>query len=411
MADPHKILILTADVGFGHRMAANAIQAAFEQVYGAQCLVEVVNLLDDQRTPAFLRDTQVDYDKTVRQSPDLYKLRYQFGAEAVPMAIAERALIVLLFNVIRDLLKRFQPEAIVITHPYYPSAVNAVISLNKLPVSFSTVITDLTSIHRQWFNAGAEFTFVPTQEAYDEALANDLTPENVRITGIPIHPNFVKENRSPEIIRADLGWQTDVTTVLVVGSKRVNHLEEVLYVLNHSGLPLQLAIVTGGDDELYEKLKTWDWHVVTHLYNFVDDMSPFMHAADCVLTKAGGLVVSEAFACGLPLLFIDVTPGQEIGNADYVIKNGAGERGKTPAEALETLFHWLDHDKALLARRASRAAQLARPRSAFAVSERTWEILQRGPYSVPETRLARLPKLRELLNQFKISEDNSDPRD
>jgi 1,2-diacylglycerol 3-beta-galactosyltransferase len=408
MAGPHRILILTADVGFGHRIAANAIQAAFEEAYGEQCFVEVVNLLDDVRTPAFLRDTQTDYDKSVRQTPELYKLRYQFGAEAAPSAIVERGLIVLLFNVVRDLLERFQPEAVIVTHPYYPAVINSVISLNKLPISFSTVITDLTSIHRQWFSSGAELTFVPTQEAYDEALANDLAPENVRITGIPIHPNFVKENRAAEIIRAELGWRTDMTTALVVGSRRVNHLEEVLHVLNHSGLPLQLAIVTGGDDELYARLNTWDWHAVTHLYNFVEDMSAFMHAADCVLTKAGGLVVSEALACGLPLLFIDVTPGQEIGNADYVIKNGAGERGKSPAEALEILFHWLDHDKTLLARRATRARQLGRPLSAFAVAERTWEVIQRGPYSVPETRLARLPKLRELLSQFKISAENSD---
>jgi 1,2-diacylglycerol 3-beta-galactosyltransferase len=411
MADPHRILILTADVGFGHRIAANAIQAAFEETYGEQCFVEVVNVLEDERAPAFLRDTQADYDKTVRQNPELYKLRYQLGAEAVPSAIAGRGLVVLLFNVVRDSLERFQPEVVIVTHPYYPAAINSVISSNKLPVSFLTVVTDLTSIHRQWFSSGAELTFVPTQEAYEEALASDLAPENIKITGIPIHPNFVKENRPAQIIRGELGWQTDMATALVVGSKRVNHLEEVLHVLNHSGLPLQLAVVTGGDDELYSKLNAWEWHGVTHLYNFVEDMSAFMHASDCVLTKAGGLVVSEALACGLPLLFIDVTPGQEIGNAEYVIKNGAGERGKNPAEALEILFHWLDHDKTLLARRASRARQLGRPRSAFEVAERTWEVIQRGSYSVPEPRLARLPRLRELLSQFKISEDNPNSPD
>jgi 1,2-diacylglycerol 3-beta-galactosyltransferase len=411
MADPHRILILTADVGFGHRIAANAIQAAFEEAYGEQCFVEVVNLLEDERTPGFLRDTQAEYDKAVRQTPELYRLRYQLGAEAVPSAIAKRGLIVLLFNVLRDVLERFQPEAVIVTHPYYPAVMNSVISLNKLSLSFSTVVTDLTSVHRQWFSSGAELTFVPTQEAYDEALANDLAPENIRITGIPIHPNFVKENRSAQIIREELGWRTDMTTALVVGSKRVNHLEEVLHVLNHSGLPLQLAIVTGGDDALYSRLNSWDWHGVTHLYNFVEDMSAFMHAADCVLTKAGGLVVSEALACGLPLLFIDVTPGQEIGNAEYVIKNGAGERGNNPAEALEILFHWLDHDKTLLDRRASRARQLGRPFSAFAVAERTWEVLQRRPYPVPETRLARLPNLRELFSQFKTSEDTPDAND
>jgi 1,2-diacylglycerol 3-beta-galactosyltransferase len=408
MTAPRRILILTADVGFGHRIAANAIRAAFEEVYTDRCFIEVVNLLEQERAPAFLRDTQEDYDKQVRQSPEMYKLRYQLGAEAVPSAIADRALVVLLFGVVRDCLKHFQPDAVVVTHPYYPAPLNAVLSLGKLPISFSTVVTDLTSLHRAWFSSGAELTFVPTQEAFEDALANDISPENIRITGIPIHPSFAKENRSAQMIRAELGWQPDMTTALVVGSKRVNHLEEVLRALTHSGLPIQLAIVTGGDDDLFERLKMWNWHGVTHLYNFIEDMSPFMHAADFVVTKAGGLIVSEALACGLPLLFVDVTPGQEIGNAEYVIKNGAGEWGKNPAEALEILFHWQDHNNALLERRATRARQLGRPNSAIAVAENIWEILQRGPYTLPEARMARLPKLRELLTQIRVSDDNSD---
>ena len=34
-----------------------------------------------------------------------------------------------------------------------------------------------------------------------------------------------------------------------------------------------------------------EWHRVAHLYNYVDDMPMLMHGADCILCKAGGLIV------------------------------------------------------------------------------------------------------------------------
>ncbi len=54
-----RVLILTADAGFGHRSAANAIQAALEELYGNQVVVNVVNALDEPTSPNFLRDSQI----------------------------------------------------------------------------------------------------------------------------------------------------------------------------------------------------------------------------------------------------------------------------------------------------------------------------------------------------------------
>jgi UDP-N-acetylglucosamine:LPS N-acetylglucosamine transferase len=111
------------------------------------------------------------------------------------------------------------------------------------------------------------------------------------------------------------------------------------------------------------------------VYDFVDDMPTLMHASDFILCKAGGLIVSEALACGLPLLVIDVIPGQETGNAEYVIEHGAGERAKSGLAALEIVHHWLDEGGALLAERARNARRLGRPRAAFEIAEHVWKIL------------------------------------
>ena len=70
MPEPKRVLILTADAGFGHRSAANAIAEALQDTHGNDCTYEIVNVLDDERTPRVLRDIQSDYDRIARDMPD-----------------------------------------------------------------------------------------------------------------------------------------------------------------------------------------------------------------------------------------------------------------------------------------------------------------------------------------------------
>ncbi|MBP1694621.1 MAG: monogalactosyldiacylglycerol synthase family protein, partial [Chloroflexi bacterium] len=78
ITDKKRILILTADVGFGHRSVSNAIAEAIRDVY-SDVEVNVINPLDDPRVPKFIRSQQTDYDKLVRTMPKRYRLQYQFG--------------------------------------------------------------------------------------------------------------------------------------------------------------------------------------------------------------------------------------------------------------------------------------------------------------------------------------------
>jgi 1,2-diacylglycerol 3-beta-galactosyltransferase len=169
-----------------------------------------------------------------------------------------------------------------------------------------------------------------------------------------------------------LEWSPGLFTVLAVGSKRVEHLYDALRVLNHSGLPVQLVVVAGGDDGLYRRFQETEWHVETNCYNYVTEMGTLMRAADCILSKAGGLIVSEALACGLPLILVDVIPGQETGNANHVVSGNAGVLARDPIEVLETMYHWLEKDRSLYRRTAENARKLGHPRAAYDVADLAW---------------------------------------
>jgi len=399
-----RILILTADAGFGHRSAANAVAAAFHTAYAGECEIQISNPFEDKHLPPFIRDTQSDYDKIVRQMPDFWKLNYQLSDAPIPVAVIESSMIVLFIRAIRTLIRDFKPDVVITTHMMFMAPLDAYITLRKLPIPIITVVTDMTNIHRIWFYQGVDLCLLPTPEAREQAISQGLAPEIARLTGIPVNPTFAIEQRSKAAIRAELGWAPDVLTALVVGSKRIKKLPSVLNVLNHAGFNLQFALVAGGDDELFTQFKRTEWHSATHIYNFTNQMPQFMRAADLIVSKAGGLTTTEAMACGLPMLIVDVTPGQEEGNAAYVVSNQAGEMARNPLDALEILFHWLYRDHSLLEQRARNALALGQPRSAFQVAELSWQAAEVGRSIQPSRLMTIVPRIKELLRTFEISE-------
>jgi len=403
MSVARRILILTADAGFGHRSAAEAIAAALRETCGQRCVVDIVNAMADKRVPAFLRHSQTDYDRIVRDVPELYKLGYEASDATVPSMVVETALTVMLFEVMYDLVCNNGPAVIVTTYPLYQAPLWAVYTIIGRRIPLITVVTDLVTVHRLWFHDGVDACLVPTVAVRAAALAAGLAADKVHITGIPVHPDLARQERSQAAIRAELGWQPERTTVLAVGSRRVRNLMGGLQMLNHSGLPLQLAVVAGGDDELYRQLTEIHWHVPVHLYHFVEHMPKLMHAADLVMCKAGGLIVTEALACGLPLLLIDALPGQEQGNADYVVNGGAGELVESPDAVLATVFHWLERGGALLAERAEKARQLGRPRAAYEVAGHVWAAAEctTEPRNLHST--SRRSKLLALLARYGVT--------
>lgn len=391
-----KILILSADAGFGHKAAANAIAEGCRLKYGDRCEVTVVNPLDHPRAPALLVSAQDDYDRMIQDSPDLYRVGYQASDGAVPVGIAEQGLTLMLYGVLRDLLGEYEPDAVITTYPLYQAPLATLRGLSRRGVPFLTVVTDLATVHRLWFHESAEYCLVPTQAVADKALESGVSAERIEITGLPVNPRL-GQKVDKAALRAKLGWGNDRAVALFTGSKRVKKLEPVAQILNHSALPLELALVTGGDNDLRQRFEQNEWHLPAHVYGYVDNMVEMMQAADFIVCKAGGLIVSEALAVGLPLLLAEALPGQETGNVEYVTQGGAGMLVNDPGEALIQVFHWLDKGCAELNEAAARAKALGRPDAALRAADRAMEVAVNGPRPVSRGLVSQLPRLRELL--------------
>ena len=178
------------------------------------------------------------------------------------------------------------------------------------------------------------------------------TPEQMRITGLPVHPRFTEGLPDKAEARQTLGWDATLPTLLVVGGgEGMGPLYKTARAINSRQLKCQLVIIAGRNKLLKDKLESNHWNQPTHIYGFVNDMPRLMSAADVLVSKAGPSTICEACIAGLPMILYDAIPGQETGNVDYVVANDAGVFAPSPREVADAAQMWLaEGDKGLLKR-------------------------------------------------------------
>jgi 1,2-diacylglycerol 3-beta-galactosyltransferase len=397
------ILILTADAGFGHRSAAIALKSAFEELNPDLFSITLINPLDNKKTPNFLTESQSDYDKWVRNVPELYKFGYELSDASIPVTILETILVVSLFEVFHEIIEEYNPDIVINTYPLYQAPFVAARSLQKKNIPMVTIVTDLATVHQIWFNEKVDWLIVPTEIVRDAAIETGVDHENIFVIGIPVNPMIFSIHETKQELRKNLGWDENLICILAVGSKRIEHFLENLTILDHSGFSFQLIIVTGRDKNLFDELNSLEWHHKVFLYEFVDKMPEFMKASDLLIAKAGGLIVTEALACGLPIILIDVIPGQETGNAQFVLDGNAGFWVKNSLEFIENFGDLMVDGNKNLNNMQENAKKIGKPSSAMEIARFVNDKLENHE-SAPPPKVEFIQKIENLLSENRIFE-------
>jgi hypothetical protein len=96
--------------------------------------IVVLNTLVDKRSPIFLRASQRDYDKLIARAAELYRLGYEASDTTASSVFLEGALTVMLFDVMRDVLRKFRPNVIISTYPLYQAPLISLFALYKISI-------------------------------------------------------------------------------------------------------------------------------------------------------------------------------------------------------------------------------------------------------------------------------------
>jgi len=112
--------------------------------------------------------------------------------------------------------------------------------------------------------------------------------------------------------------------VLVMsGSMGYGKVDKVIDELDQSPLDFQIVSICGFNEKLFKRINKKKTNKKLINLSFSDKVDLYMDAADCIVTKPGGLTTSEALAKGVPMIMINPIPGQEDRNVEFLLNNGA----------------------------------------------------------------------------------------
>jgi len=369
-----KLLVLSVSAGAGHVRAADAIVKAAEAAHPkvAATHIDLLSLVPKD----FRKLYGEQYIKLVEKLPQLWSFLYSKSDRPSRDSLVgrlKRAAEKLNTRKLTAEIERLAPDAILCTH-FLPAELlsrqrapgkeqGQKNSAKRLPPLWVQV-TDF-DVHALWVHPHVDRYCVASEEVAFRLADRGVPREKISITGIPVMPQFSAPLERAVCAR-ELGLSPDRFTVLMMaGSAGVGSLDEMAQRLLRLPGDLQIVALAGRNADLLKRLQALARQHPGKLFplGFTTTVERVMTAADLVVTKPGGLSVSECLAKDLPMLLVSPIPGQEERNADYLLECGAAIKA-VDAATLEFKLSRLLTDRPRLAAMSAAAKRVARPRAA-----------------------------------------------
>lgn len=352
-----KVLVIHASAGAGHMMAARAIYNRLEKTEGISPILKDAL---DLTHPVFKTLYRKTYSLMITHVPTLWAVA--FAVLDIPLlqpAVRgfRRCYNALNAGQLEKYLIKENFDCVISCH-FLPTEVSAALKRKgKISSRLITVITDY-DVHRIWLAKGIDMFTVASDWTKESIQKKGIAQDNIHVTGIPTDEKFCEQ---PDLIqlKQKLGLKPDIFTVLIAtGSFGIGPIEKIIERLKD----FQVIVICGHNQGLYNRLSAKNYTSVK-VCPLVDNMHELMAVSDVMVTKPGGLSISEALVKQLPLIFFNPIPGQEQNNIKVLKTYGIGLSDCSIDEIVEELQEFKSSkDKFLQA--VKRTRSLARPNAA-----------------------------------------------
>lgn len=319
------ILIFTASTGGGHKRAAAAIKAKINNV-SPQTNVEVIDGME-AIGKVYNKAVTKGYHIMATKTPEFYGKLYRLSDENKPVAKAVMKSNEIYANKLLETIKKNDPDIIIICHAFITNMVSYLKEKGKLDVKAISLITDYDS-HRTYISPYIDaFVLAEPQMAKKLQEEYGVPEEKIYPLGIPTFDSFAKSETREELCKRERLDPEIPTVLLMAGSFGVTGVLDFYEQLAKTDEKIQMIVITGRNIKLFDhfdkKIQELDTSRNTKLLYFVDNVEDYMHIADLIVTKPGGLTVTESIACHLPMAIYSAYPGQEADNVDFLLKQKA----------------------------------------------------------------------------------------
>ena len=363
-----KILIISSDTGGGHRSAAAAIVAGVQKFLDSESYaIRVVRAIEESH---HLADKLVRlYNWILRNRQHWMKYYYWMINRIRPdtrQFFHKRCV-----GYVRDLFERWCPHIVVSVHPLTQHIFGRVLKELNLAdrVPLVSVVTDpCYGFWKGWACDAVTLYLVASKEARQQLIDYGVSPERIKISGMPVHPKFAYPGEeAAQAARRALGLDPDKFTVFVnAGWIGGGNIPQIFRELVQGELDVQAIFLAGKNEDLRaaaESIAT-DAPFPVKVIGYSDEIEQLMSAANVMISKLGGLTTFEALACRVPIIADMITDPmpQEAGTAKLIAQRGAGVMLNRASDVVNVVRRMME-DEVHYSRMRAATAGLALPNS------------------------------------------------
>ncbi len=311
------VLFLTVSTGQGHTSCGRAIEAYIKKDGVKTFFLDVYAYIH----PLFGKAISDIYLFASGKTPKLYGKYYDkedFGKGNIVNVVSN-------FNkTVRNKIKKFiisnRIDVVVCTHLFSGQIMTML--KDEVDTVNIGIVTDYT-IHPKWETTSLDCYVLADKSLKHLAVKKGLAEDKLLACGIPIDTKFALRHDKAEM-RKKLGLGDGNVIFVMMGSMGYGNIEGIIEEIEDSGIEAEIVVVCGNNAKAKEFVETTPHRLKFHAFGYVNNVDEFMDAADCIVTKPGGLSVTESLAKELPMIFVDPIPGQEDRNVEFLVNNGVG---------------------------------------------------------------------------------------
>lgn len=324
-----KILIFYGSYGGGHLSAASSIKEHLNEsnpdieVKLIDCIQYVNKAINKLSTTA--------YNEMAKKAPWAWGKIYSISQKGA-LAHFTTSSNKLMALKLKRLITSENPDLIISTHPFSTQMCAFLKKKHFINIKLATILTDYAP-HDQWlvFSDYCDYYFVAHENMKNSLIEKGINSDKIFATGIPLSNRFLMHYNKEETLNT-IGLKPNKTTILFFAGGKFGlgkgNIDKILRTLAEQFSDIQVVAISGKNQKVQKEfnnivLETNSEENIKVL-EYTNMVPELMAISDLVITKPGGLTVTESLASGLPIIIINPIPGQEEENAEYLEKSQVG---------------------------------------------------------------------------------------
>ncbi len=218
-----------------------------------------------------------------------------------------------------NIILQENPDLIISTHAFMVGVVGSLKERKLIDIPFISIVTDYEA-HKAYIDKNVDAYIAGSDYTSRTLIKQGISKEKIFSYGIPIKEEFLKGFQSMNL------KSSSFQILLMAGSLGLKGMKKVLKNIVQIDGDYNIVTICGKNRKLQASIEKEYRELIESnklsVYGFTNNIPFIMENSDIIITKPGGLTISEAMAKRLPMIIPYYIPGQEKENLDFLLRQG-----------------------------------------------------------------------------------------